>query len=403
MIIERPDETKKIKESKKWILVYGRRKTGKTFLIENFIKYDEYFFVKRDRSIISKKDDKVITYETFIEILKRSLKDNKTVVVDEFHRLEEGFFDFLHYTKKQGKLILISSTLFLSKRLFSGRSALLGLFVEMPIGLINLKDCIKTLKKFKLSKKQLLELSILMKEPIAIEYFNEKKEAREIFLEILVSSIKTIPALIGEIFLEEERTISSIYEGILRAIANGKVISGEISSYLFSRKLIKKDDPSIIQQYLSNLISFGIIKKIAIFGKNRFIYKHVSPLAKLFYYADEKYNISERKLNEEEIKRIINELIPKIVEDNIRESLADKFGLIDTIVEAKDYEIDACLLRFNKPEIAIEVKWKKICKEDIKKAEENLQKIEAKQKKLFVQDKKLVHSSLLHIIDVDDL
>ncbi|MEM0376401.1 MAG: hypothetical protein QXI90_01290 [Thermofilum sp.] len=44
MIIERPEEVRRISELKKWVLVYGRRKTGKTFLVSNFVKYDEYFF-----------------------------------------------------------------------------------------------------------------------------------------------------------------------------------------------------------------------------------------------------------------------------------------------------------------------------------------------------------------------
>jgi len=132
-------------------------------------------------------------------------------------------------------------------------------------------------------------------------------------------------------------------------------------------------------------------------------YKHASPLARCFYYADEKYNISERKLNKKEIMRIIDELMPRMVEDNIRESLADKHGLIETILEAKDYDIDACLVKFNKPEIVLEVKWKKIKNSDIKKAEENLLKIKAKKREVFVQDKKGLYSKVLNFIDVDDL
>src|SRR3989344_7817201 len=139
MIIDRPMDTRKIADSKKWVLVYGRRKTGKTFLVNNFIKYDEYFFVKSNKNILSK-DNQSISYETFIEILKRALESNKTVIIDEFHRLGEDFFDFLHYTKKQGRLILISSTLFLSKKLISSKSALLGLFAEIPLTLISLQD-----------------------------------------------------------------------------------------------------------------------------------------------------------------------------------------------------------------------------------------------------------------------
>ena len=105
MIIKRPKEINKINKINKWILVYGRRKTGKTFLINNFIKYNEYFFVKTDRGILDK-ENKQISYEAFIELMKKALDRNEIVVVDEFHRLERGFFDLLHSMKKNGKLAL---------------------------------------------------------------------------------------------------------------------------------------------------------------------------------------------------------------------------------------------------------------------------------------------------------
>ena len=46
-IIEKNELVNRIKNSKKWVFVYGRRKTGKTFIVENNIEYDEYFFVNR--------------------------------------------------------------------------------------------------------------------------------------------------------------------------------------------------------------------------------------------------------------------------------------------------------------------------------------------------------------------
>ena len=401
MIINRSREIHTINAVKKWILIYGRRKTGKTFTIRNFIKYDEYFFIKGDRSVLTK-DEQQISYETFIELLKRALSQNYTVVVDEFHRLGSDFFDLIHAMKKQGKLILISSTLFLSKKLISGRSPLLGIFAEILIGLIKLQDTLRTLKQFKLPKKEMVELGILLQEPIAIDYFDESKKAREIIAIIIQSSIKTIPALIGEIFVEEERQISAVYEGVLRAVAVNKATSGEISSYLFSKRLIKKDDPSIIQQYLSNLVAFGILKRIEIYQKNKFVYKHTSPLAKIYYYIDEKYNLSERKFTIEEILPIIDELVPRIVEDTIREALAEIYGLRENVFEAKDYDIDGCLLKINKLEIALEVKWGKISVEDIKKTEQNMQKIDPKRKILFVQDKAGIKFDG-EVLDVGDL
>jgi hypothetical protein len=393
MIIERRADAKRIAESKKWVLLYGRRKTGKTFLVTNFLKFDEYFFVKNNGSILTKTSES-ISYEAFIQVFSRALEDNKIVVVDEFHRLGKEFFDFLHFMKKSGKLILVSSTLFLSKKMFSAKSALLGLFTEIPLGLISIEDCLNALKKFNLSKKEQLEIAVLLREPIAIDYFNPKENARKTIAKIIQGSAKTIPALVGEIFFEEERELSGVYEGILRAIASGKVGSGEISNYLFSKKLIKKDDPSIIQQYLNNLSSFGIIRKIKVFSKKRFIYKLASPLSRIYYYADEKYNLSERRMQEKELNRIADELMPRIIEDNVREALAEKHGLEETIIEAKDFEIDGLLLKFKKPEIALEVKWKSLKEKEIRQIEQKLGKTQAKNKILFIPDKNKIKTKL---------
>jgi|GEM_PF-4433175 len=60
-------------------------------------------------------------------------KSNKTIVIDEFHRLEDDFLDFLHSIGKGGKFILISSTLYLSKKILTEKSPLLGLVAEMPL------------------------------------------------------------------------------------------------------------------------------------------------------------------------------------------------------------------------------------------------------------------------------
>nr|MDO8086082.1 AAA family ATPase [Candidatus Sigynarchaeum springense] len=383
------------------MLVYGRRKTGKSFLVTNFIHYDDYFFVKTNKSIITNRNY-TVSFDTFVELLKRSLDESKTVVVDEFQRLGPDFFDFLHSSKKQGRLILISSTLYLSTKFFSSKSPLLGLLAEIPIGLIKIEDALRAISQFSLPKKERLEAAILLSEPIVIDYFDETRPPRDLLANMLSSSMKTIPALIGEIFFEEERALSAIYEGILRGIATGNVGSGELSSYLFSKKLTAKDDPSIIQQYLVNLVQVGILRRIEIFNKKRFIYKHTSPLSRIFYYADEKYNVSERKLLPAEIVPIIDEIMPKLVEDLVREAVARKHGLRESIVTASDHDVDALLLKFKKPEIAIEVKWGIIHAPDVKRSEEILGRVEATRKILFVPDKKGLKSTL-EIWDVDDL
>jgi hypothetical protein len=146
----------------------------------------------------------------------------------------------------------------------------LGLFAEFKLGLIRIEDALKSLLKFKLdrkilhNKKFLLESAIFLREPILADYFSLQKNW---LTNAFLYSSKAVPTLVGEIFTEEDRMITGIYEGILRAVAIGKVSSGEISSYLFSRKLLEKDDPSLIQQYLVNLVQFGMLKKLEFMGK----------------------------------------------------------------------------------------------------------------------------------------
>ncbi|MBI2666796.1 AAA family ATPase, partial [Candidatus Woesearchaeota archaeon] len=349
MIILRSKEVQRIQESKKWLLVYGRRKTGKTFLLRNFVHFDEYFFVKKDRGILTQ-ESASISYDTFLELFKRGIADNKNIIVDEFHRLGDDFFDLLHALPKKGKVILVSSTLFLSKKLLSEKSALLGLFAEVPVSLIHLTDTLASVQKLRLPKKEGLELALLLQEPIAVDYVDEKKPARELFAEIILASLKTIPALVGEIFSEEGRELSARYEGILRAIASRKENSGEISHYLFSKNILKKDDPSIIQQYLNNLLSFGLIRRIELFGKKKFVYKLTSPLITIYYYLDEKYNFSEQQLEKKTLIPFIDEIIPHLIEDAVRSFLAEKYGLRESIIQEKNIEIDGCLLHFQKPE-----------------------------------------------------
>ncbi|MFB6088892.1 MAG: AAA family ATPase [Candidatus Aenigmatarchaeota archaeon] len=406
MIIERPELRKRIEDLNKWTMVYGRRKTGKTFLLREFIPHDEYFFVKRDRTILSQRDGKMesMIYDTFKETLQRELSNDRVLVVDEFHRLGDDFFDLLHGMKKNGRLILVSSTLTLSKKLLGNKSPLMGLFAEVSIPIIDLSNIVETLETEYSNKKELMELSMVIREPIAVDYVNEQENARNVLIDVLRGSLKTIPALVGEIFEEEERQLSAIYEGIMRAVATGYNVSGRIADYLFSHNLIDRNDPSLVQQYLSNMVEFGILKKTKVYNKNRNKYSHISPLIYLYYYSDEHYNISERDPSEEEIARIVDEMMPRLIENTVREYLAKRDGLTEAVIETSDYDVDVCLLKFQKPEAVGEVKWKEeVEQSDINRAEEVLSKIEADRRFLFVPDKTKVNSDVLEVMDVTDL
>ncbi|MGA1822954.1 MAG: AAA family ATPase, partial [Thermoplasmatota archaeon] len=378
-----------------WILVYGRRKTGKTFLVSRFLDHDSYYFVKRDRTVILNNDWKMINMETMLELMKRDLHDEKTVVIDEFHRLGSDFLDLLHSLEMRGKLVLISSTLHLSREIISGSSPLLGKVSELKVPIISY---LTLLRGDPGKGKKYYEMQAFRQEPlvIALGYRNP--------VDAVKGSILTVPALIGEIFSEEDRKLSSTYEGILRSVAVGRSTSGEIASYLFSRKIIKKDDPSLVQQYILNLLDIGILKRTQVFNRNRYVYNHTSPMAWAFYSLDERYNISDRDLSSIELGRLLEEILPRIMETVIRTSISERTGTIDFVDHSPHDEIDGFFVRFRKPVAVMEVKWKvKIGRREASRIREKLMSHDADRRILIVPDRKMIEIEGVEVLEPSDI
>ena len=241
------------------------------------------------------------------------------------------------------------------------------------------------------------EMMAFRKEPLVISLnFKDPVDA-------LRGSMLTVPALVGEIFTEEERRISSTYEGILRSISTGKESSGDITSYLFARNLIKKDDQSIIQQYINNLMNMGLITRIKVWNRKKFIYKHNSPLVKAFYFLDEKYNITEREVSRKEMKDLTSKLIPHIMEDILRHSLADITGCQEQIDHSSSDEVDGILVRFKKPWAVIEVKWRdRLKKKEMERIREKLLSYDVERRFLIVPDRTIADIEGIEVLEPMD-
>lgn len=153
---------------------------------------------------------------------------------------------------------------------------------------------------------------------------------------------------------------------------------------------------------LGNPVSIGLLKKIRIYNKNKFAYKIASPLIRIFYYGQEKYGISERDISAKEIDEIVDIAMSRIVEDSIREYVSSRLGLIETIMEDADYDVDGYLLRFQTLSMTLEVKWKKHVS-DLREVASKLLKIDALEHILMVPSKKGLESDQTKIMDVIDL
>lgn len=364
--LTRDSEEDRWENQGRWSFVYGRRKTGKTFFVRNFTDWDSYFFIGRGGDIFEG-DDK-IGYETFSREVFRLLKEGGTVVVDEIQRLPEEFYDRLHKEGVQGELVAVSSTLWTGRKLMGEKSPLLGLFSEFKVGLVDERDILRNLQEYIDDPKELVETAVYLREPWLVPVW----ESADDFLLSLASNTKiTVPALIGEIFTEEDRELSEVYEGVLKAIADGKRTSNEITGYLHSLKTISSHNPSLVHPYLKTLKKIGLLEKVKFHGRNKHQYRHASPVTDLYYYLSEKYGFAERDLPDDQIRGVINEKLPMHVEQFFQSLMESIFGYSKEVIVEDDYEIDIVLKDFDEIKVLGEVKWQeKVTEGDIERVEE---------------------------------
>ena len=294
--------------------------------------------------------------------------------------MPEEFLDWLHI-KSPKNLVLVTSTLHLAKNLLEKNSPILGLFLEFRMDLIDERDILLNLKEKIKDYKKLIEFSTYLREPMLLKWFG-------ISLTSMLKNLKlVIPSLVGEIFTEEEKELSTRYEAIIRALSSGKTTLSEITSILYSNKLIPKQDVSSVKPYLNTLLEIGLVKRIPEYFGKKYYYFVSSPVIDLYYYLDEKYNFSERDLDE----KYIIEKVPMHVEDFLRSLLGKIFGMRVFLINKPDMEVDIALAKFKKLKIVGEIKWKKrVSGAEIKKIEEKLGKFKGCRKILVVPSRNIV-------------
>ncbi len=353
-------EANKIKDN--WTIVYGRRKTGKTFMLKNFVSWNYYFLVGQEGTIWCEGGPirKFSVLDDFIEFAINSLNKDKKVVIDEFQRLPLEALERISTVHPSGQLILSGSSFAVVKKIFGSKSPLLGLLKEHRINLIHFSDMIKKLKL-----DLLIDYSPYLRDPWLIPIMDGEDIFKDLYS--LLSGVHyTIPALLGETFHEEDRTISEVFEGILGAIGSGHGKPSQIASILYNRGIITHDAASQIAPYMKTLVEMDILKQVKIFKMKRTIYKMVSPFFSIYYYMNDKYGL-ERGLPQFSVMLDnLRRAHSLVVEDFIVEALATSLkGEVRYLFEP---EIDGIIVdRRERPIAVIEVKWGRITQKDIER------------------------------------
>ena len=342
-----------------WILLFGRRKTGKTFMLKHMIKHDNYFFVTRGGLILEL--DEQIPYPVFEERIKNLLLRDVTIVIDEFQRLPERFLDLLHYhsPESRAKLILVGSSFSVARRLMERRSPLLGIVRPVRIGLIRPADVVKGLSKLDIPAELILRIAPYISDPWIMRFVDPRSFSRS---EVIDAIRFNVPALIGEVFSEEERTLTDRYELVIRALSLGNSSPGEIASYIsgFFEKELRSQD---VKSYLANLLRMGIASRIQLMGRKRYLYSIESPLIDLFYYLDTKLGYYEVDVPMEELENLASVREGTYFERFVVELIASLYRA--RVQRSLEPEIDGILVKKGRIVASVEVKMGQISREEI--------------------------------------
>ena len=283
--IDRIDELKflnnKYRDKNNLIIVYGRRRVGKTELIRQFIKDKKHiYFLADTRSGLDNlkqfqkiagdhiEDDLFIKAriedweELFFELSKRT-KEKLIIVIDEFPYLIESdksissvfqkIWD-LNLADKNISLILSGSSIsMMENHLLNYRAPLYG----RRTGQLLLKTLkFKCLKEFlpAYSKEDLVRVfGVCDGIPLYIQQFDDKHSFYDnLFYNVINSDQFLYQEL--EFILKQEFKESARYFSILHSIANNKMKFGDILTFT-------QLDKSVVSKYLDTLIMLHFVKK----------------------------------------------------------------------------------------------------------------------------------------------
>jgi len=397
------DESDEIKKLNGWILIYGRRKVGKTFLIKNFLDYDVFFRVNRDGSILAEKFAISIinNMDDFSRAVSELLLADKKVVIDEFQRLPESVIERISTLHPKGKVIFSGSSMRVIKKLFGSKSPLLGLAMQYKLGLIRPVNILRELSK-KMDAMQAIELAPYLADAWTIPFFSTESDSERAIYDLLKYSKFTVPSLVGEIFTEEEREFTKVYEAILRLIGAGELDYKNIASILAGRKVIERADSSLIIPYIKNMEGMGLVDSLPIFSSKKKMYRLSSPIMEAFFYLADRYGFEDRDVSFEETRPTIEKLRNFAVQNFIGDLFASAYHGKKEYYVTPSKEMDFIITVRNKAILIGEVKWGKYDGNDLKKFVEKTTFIKAE--KIFItKTKNETTIDNVKIMDVDDI
>ena len=370
-------------------LLYGRRKTGKTFYVRHRLPDFSYYIVRPGGRFLDPNRGEDYDANSFIRICR--LESN--VVIDEFHRAEPILFDTIQAGECPTELVLLTSTLHYHRKFTEAASApLKGLFQEWKVDLLSPVELL-AIDEWDLEGRELVEHLVFYQEPSLVGWP----------LRAIIEAGRGLAhGLVGEVLEEEDYAYTSRFNAILSALAAGRSKLGEIAGYLYSRGLLPSPQTGLITKYLAIMARIGLLERIPIISSRRSVYRHASPLTYTIFYLEERYAYGDLPLSWGFLQKALRNIIPLLVERFFERFLAEINGLRPLRI-LKPYEIDIALAQGRNIKLVAEVKWThKLARKEVRRIEAKLAQFEDAEKLLIVPDATLVPETQLKILDIKE-
>jgi len=267
--------------SPEFILLYGRRRVGKTELIKRFIRNKPAVYFLADRQIdrenlrqmqrsmaiflsepLFEKAKIEDYYELFSEFTKRT-KERVVFVIDEFHYLIESnpampsIFQKLWdetLSKTNIFLIMCGSSISMMETLMGYKNPLYGRRTgQWMVEMLKFGDSVKFHPSYSLEEK-VEAFSILDGIPLYLKQFDDGKPIIENIREKIIEKGSFLH-IEPEFLLKEELREPRNYFLILKAISFGNAKFGEVINYT-------QLDKTLVSKYLDTLALLHVVEKI---------------------------------------------------------------------------------------------------------------------------------------------
>ena len=376
-------EAREIEDQPGWILLYGRRKVGKTFMLRHFIHHDVFVSVRRDRISYASglPVSRVTSPETLVDLVGPVLGRGGTVVVDEFQRLPGSFLDEVATFHPDGRLILSGSSLAVVSRVLGVGSPMLGLTSVHHLRLVRPTDVLGSLVDR--PPETALPFAAYLRDPWLVPKQEGKRSLEPFLHSVLESSRTTVPALIGEVFTESDRSLSQVYEGVIRALGARLWKPGDIAARLHESGLVSTGGSTQVTQYLANLREMGLVDRVSVLGKVRpKAYRLTSNVMDTFYYLADKHRIDEEDRSMKDVRENLQRSVSRAMERFVGELFSQ---LLEGQVEYSfEPEVDFIITqgRKRRPVLAGEVRWGRFTAGDVRSFGRKVEDLECR--KVFV-------------------